>query len=80
MDDDMFKELQKILNDSFDRKLVYVNDEKDALTYEKVFGDLKVRNSCDGCYSYNKKSDSCKRVGSEGIIGICWMEHSEGEY
>ena len=38
----------------------------------------------DGCMYYDKYSDSCVRMGEVGenknIVGICWMDRSEGWY
>lgn len=33
---------------------------------------------CKGCCNY--KDGECTRIGTDGQIGICWMETSEGEY
>lgn len=39
-----------------------------------------MQSECNGCDCYDNENDCCKRIGSDGTIGICWMERSEGEY
>ena len=34
----------------------------------------------NNCYYRDKKMNICKRTDSNGTIGVCWMEESEGEY
>lgn len=33
---------------------------------------------CKGCSK--NINGKCTRIGSNGEIGVCWMEKSEGEY
>lgn len=34
----------------------------------------------NGCCHYDAENDKCNRVGSDGTVGVCWMERKEGEY
>ncbi len=44
-----------------------------------MFPKLKKKNNqCENCNEY--KNNKCKRIGTNGQIGICWMEKSEGKY
>jgi len=33
---------------------------------------------CEGCCE--NKDGKCIRIGTNGRVGVCWMEKSEGEY
>ena len=34
----------------------------------------------NGCCHYDKENDKCTRIGKDGLVGVCWMNKSEGEY
>lgn len=37
-----------------------------------------IGSQCNRCNEY--KDGKCTRVGTNGELGVCWMEQSEGEY
>lgn len=40
----------------------------------------KMNSQCKGCDCWDKENNTCKRIGINGKVGVCWMEKTEGEY
>ncbi len=37
-----------------------------------------MESQCENCCEY--QDYECTRIGTNGQVGVCWMEKSEGEY
>lgn len=59
--------------------VAYILYPKDFLQFKKdIYKLLNINSSCIGCNEL--KNLKCTRIGTNGKVGVCWMEKSEGEY